>query len=71
MELLLVCVPSTAFKNIEAQIWGEASDKTPVYAADVIVTYQVLPEKSAWLYANVSDIKNLLGDELVASAAII
>ena len=27
--------------------WGEASDKTPVYAADVIVTYQVLPEKSA------------------------
>lgn len=34
-------------KHIEAQIWGEASDKTPVYAADVIVTYQVLPEKSA------------------------
>lgn len=28
----------------------------------------VLPEKSAWLYANVSDIKNLVGDELVASA---
>lgn len=55
-------------KHIEAQIWGEASDKTPVYAADVIVTYQVLPEKSAWLYANVSDTKNLVGDELVASA---
>lgn len=32
-------------KHIEAQIWGETSDKTPVYAADVIVTYQVLPEK--------------------------
>ena len=32
------------------------------------MTYQVLPEKSAWLYANVSDIKNLVGDELVASA---
>ena len=55
-------------KHIEAQVWGEASDKTPVYAADVIVTYQVLPEKSAWLYSNVSDIKNLVGDELVASA---
>ena len=55
-------------KRIEAQVWGEASDKTPVYAADVIVTYQVLQEKSAWLYANVSDIKNLVGDELVASA---
>ena len=34
-------------KHIEAQVWGEAADKTPVYAADVIVTYQVLPEKSA------------------------
>ena len=55
-------------KRIEAQIWGEASDKTPVYASDVIVTYQVLPEKSAWIYANVSDIKNLIGEELVASA---
>lgn len=55
-------------KHIKAQIWGEASDKTPVYAADVIVTYQVLPERSAWLYANVSDTKNLVGDELVASA---
>ena len=28
-------------KHIEAQVWGEAADKTPVYAADVIVTYQV------------------------------
>ena len=55
-------------KRIEAQIWGEAADKTPVYASDVIVTYQVLPEKSAWIYANVSDIKNLIGEELVASA---
>ena len=27
--------------------WGEASDKTPVYVTDVIVTYQVLPAKSA------------------------
>ena len=34
-------------KHIEAQVWGEASDKTPVYVTDVIVTYQVLPEKSA------------------------
>lgn len=55
-------------KHIKAQIWGEASDKTPVYASDVIVTYQVLPEKSAWICANVSDIKNLIGEELVASA---
>lgn len=55
-------------KHIEAKIWGEASDKTPVYASDVTVTFQVLPEKSAWIYANVSDSKNLIGEELVASA---
>ena len=55
-------------KHIDSQIWGEASDKTPVYAADVIVTYQILPEKSSWLYANVSNLKNLVGDEIVASA---
>ena len=54
-------------KRIEARVWGEASDKTPVYASDVIVTYQVLPEKSAWIYANVSDSKNLIGEELVTS----
>ena len=54
-------------KRIEVRIWGEASDKTPVYASDVIVTYQVLPEKSAWIYANVSDSKNLIGEELVTS----
>ena len=34
----------------------KSSFNLTVYAADVIVTYQVLPEKSAWLYANVSDI---------------
>ena len=55
-------------KHIEAQVWGEASDKTPVYAADVIVTYQVLPEKSAWLYANVSDIKTSIAADAQAEA---
>ena len=55
-------------KHIEAQVWGEASDKTPVYAADVIVTYQVLPEKSAWPYANVSDIKTSIAADAQAEA---
>lgn len=55
-------------KRIGAQIWGEASDKTPVYASDVTVTYQIMPDGSAWIYANVSDSRNLIGDELVASA---
>ena len=36
-------------KKIEAQIWGETNDKTPIYAADLTVTYQIQPEKSVWI----------------------
>lgn len=54
--------------HITSQIWGEALDKTPVYASDVTITCQILPEKSAWLYANVSDKNDLVSDALVASA---
>ena len=51
------------------QIWGETNDKTPVYAADVTVTYQIAAERSAWIYANVSDYtKSLVTESLVASA---
>lgn len=55
-------------KTVEAQVWGEALDKTPVYAADITVTYQIMPERSVWIYANVSDTKNLVTDSLVSSA---
>lgn len=54
---------------IKEQIWGETNDKTPVYGRDIYITYQILPERSAWIYANVSDYtKNLLTDSLIASA---
>ena len=51
------------------QIWGETDDKTPVYAKDVTVTYQIAADRSAWIYANVTDYtKNLINENLVASA---
>lgn len=51
------------------QVWGETSERTVVYMADVTVTYRINPEYSAWLYANVSDYKqNALPQTLVASA---
>ena len=54
--------------KVSEQIWGETSDKTPVYAREVIVTYQIAADRSAWIYANVSDYtKNLITDSLVAS----
>lgn len=51
------------------QIWGETFEKVPVYMADVTVTYQIDNEKSAWIFANVSDYrKALISESIVASA---
>ena len=56
-------------KEFKGDIWGEASDKTVVFATDVIVTYQINPERSAYIYANVSNYKdNLIPQTLVNSA---
>lgn len=56
-------------KEFKGEIWGEASDKTVVFATDVIVTYQINPTKSAYIYANVSNYKeNLIPQTLVNSA---
>lgn len=57
------------FAEGDAKVWGESSEKVQVYMADVTVTYQINPEKSSWIYANVSDYtESLLRDSLVASA---
>lgn len=57
------------FAQKNSKIWGETSEKVPVYMADVTVTYQIDNEKSAWIYANVSDYKSqLISDAMVASA---
>lgn len=56
-------------KKFEGEIWGEASDKTVVFATNVIVTYQINPEMSVYLYANVNNYKdNLIPQTLVNSA---
>lgn len=53
----------------KSQIWGETSEKIPVYMADVTVTIQIDNEKSAWIYANVSDYKSqLVSESIVASS---
>ena len=57
------------FAQKDSKIWGETSEKVPVYMADVTVTYQIDNKKSAWIYANVSDYKSqLISDAMVASA---
>ncbi len=55
--------------KISSQIWGETSEKTPEYASDIVVTYQICNNASAWIFRNISDTNNLISDSLVASAA--
>lgn len=56
-------------QKIESEVWGETLEKTPVFASDIIVTYQINGSKSAWIYTNVSNPKdNLIEQNLVSSA---
>lgn len=53
----------------EGQIWSETSERTALYYDQITVTYQISPDKSAWIYANVSSYEdNLVTQSLVASA---
>lgn len=54
--------------TIADKIWGEASDKTPVYAENVTVTYNISVEKSVWLYSNVTNMDDIINNGIVASA---
>ena len=51
------------------QIWSETSERTALFFEGVTVTYQIHPEKSAWIFANVSDYSdNLVSSGLVSSS---
>ncbi len=57
----------------EGQVWAESSEQTPVYYENVVVSYQVAPSASVWLYSNVDknmiyDAKALITPTLVSSA---
>lgn len=53
----------------ENTIEAETSERNEVYFNNVTITYQINPDKSSWIYANVSDYKsNLINENLVASA---
>lgn len=54
--------------NMNDQVWGETKDKTPVYAQDIVVTFQILPDKAAYLYSTVSDMNSIFTGSLISSA---
>lgn len=55
-------------QTIPDQIWAETKERTAVYFEGVTVTYSIASEKSAWIYANVTDYENLINLGLVSSA---
>lgn len=54
---------------ISSQVWGETEEKTPVYASDIVITFQIKNTASAWIFRNVSDTDNLISESMVSSAA--
>lgn len=55
--------------TFESKIWSETSERTAIYFEDVTVTYTISADKSAWIYANVSNYKKtLVSDGIVASS---
>lgn len=57
-------------QRFKGDIWGEASDKTVVFATDVIVTYQINPARSAYIYANVSNYTHDLIPQTLVNSSI-
>ena len=56
-------------KSIEEQVWGETANRTAIWYKNIVVSYQIEPEKSAWIFANVADYKDsLISNALVSSA---
>ena len=55
--------------RISDQIWSETQEQTVVYMENVTVTYQIVPESSAWIYANVENwVEELVDIDIVSSA---
>ncbi|MCI8409291.1 MAG: hypothetical protein HFJ09_08500 [Lachnospiraceae bacterium] len=55
--------------TFKGKIWSETLNRTAIYYNKVTVTYQINKNKSAWIYANISDYEeNLITQSLVASA---
>ena len=54
----------------EGQVWSETSDMTEIYYDQITVTYQILPEKAAWIVANVTNYENALVNATSVNSAV-
>lgn len=68
-EIVLVNNKQQDIKFNENSISSETSERNTVIFKGITVTYQINPEKSAWIYANVTNYEaGLVNESLVASA---
>lgn len=56
--------------TFNGKIWSETSERTAIYYDGVTVTYQINPEKSAWIYANVANYKDALVNQSIVASAV-
>lgn len=54
----------------EDSVWSETSARTAIYYKNITVTYQINPERSAWIYANVSNYEDSLVSNALVSSSI-
>ena len=41
--------------NYENKIWGESSERTPVYAENIRISFQKKKKKAAWIWSNIEE----------------
>ena len=56
--------------TFDGQVWSETSERTAIYYDGVMITYQINPNKSAWIYANVSNYKDVLVNQSVVASSV-
>lgn len=55
--------------RLEERIWSETKEQVVVYMEGTVVTYRIVPESSAWIYANVENwIQELVDADVTGSA---
>ena len=56
-------------KHFHDRVWSETTEQVVVYMEDVTVSYRIVPESSAWIFANVENwVENLVDENIVNSA---
>ena len=54
----------------EGQVWSETSDMTEIYYDQITVTYQILPDKAAWIVSNVTNYRDALVNATSVNSAV-